>query len=95
VAQRDSLSRDAVIPPVRRTSVDTSRGPPTQAGARAKLIIALVDGMVVHHLARGADGEISDELARAVVAVAVAATPICGAADNTRRLNAALLVVCI
>lgn len=78
VAQRDSLSRDAVIPPVRRTSVDTSRGPPTQAGARAKLIIALVDGMVSHHLARGADGEISDELARAVVAVAVAvaATPI-------------------
>jgi DNA-binding transcriptional regulator YbjK len=48
--------------------------PPTQAGARAKLIIALVDGMVLHHLARGADGEISDELARAVVAVA--ATPI-------------------
>jgi hypothetical protein len=48
--------------------------PPTQAGARAKLIIALVDGMVVHHLARGADGEISDGLARAVVAVA--ATPI-------------------
>ena len=48
--------------------------PRTQASTRAKLIIALVDGMVVHHLARGAHGEISGELAHAVVAIA--ATPI-------------------
>jgi DNA-binding transcriptional regulator YbjK len=48
--------------------------PPAKAVMRAKLIVAVVDGMVLHHLARGSGGEISDELAAAVAAVA--ASPV-------------------
>lgn len=44
--------------------------PADKAPARAALIVAVVDGMVLHHLARGGTGAIADDLARAVAAVA-------------------------
>lgn len=44
--------------------------PAAKSSARASLIVAVVDGMVLHHLARGETTEIAADLAQAVVAVA-------------------------